>query len=416
MEESERFAKRLVDQKYGICCKSDVQSVKAILACLAAGVIAAPLSARYGAVHNRKIIETMGIGDVILDENGMLVIQSTGLRHKRELELEDVAWILSTSGTTGVPKGVMLTRSAILQNLKDSNKFFLSRPGDTILAGRGFFHCSSLTGELLMSLVRGVNIYCYEKEFEPLKLVEVMEREMITLYSGTPTVFYYLCRMLKKSEIGSLLRYCNVGGEPMQEQSMELIRQVLPKTQFIHSYGMTETCSRATYYSLNEKYAQADCVGQMLESYSVCIVDEKENSLSTNQEGQVLIAGPCVMKGYYGDSNRTRQVLDGGWLRTGDIGWMDENGFLHVKGRKDDMIIRAGVNIYPNEVEQIIRKQGCIEDVKVYAEKGVGIAKRLIAEVTLKEGREMSQKELVKLCKESLSMNLMPDQVRVVGG
>ncbi len=412
--QAESFAKRLGGQKYGICCKSDVQSVKAILACLAAGVTAVPLSGRYGDVHRQRIMEAMDISDLIVDEEGRLAIQRTGLGQKWEPELEEVAWILPTSGTTGIPKGVMLTRNAILQNLNDSNHFFLSKPGDTILAGRGFFHCSSLTGELLMSLIRGVNICCYEQEFEPMKLLEAMEREKITLYSGTPTVFYYLCRMLRKIGTRSLLRYCNIGGEPMHKQSLELIRQVLPETQFVHSYGMTETCSRATYYSLNQEQAQADCVGQMLESYSVCIVDEKGNAISSNQEGQVLIAGPCVMKGYYGNPDKTRQILDGGWLRTGDIGWLDEQGFLHVKGRRDDMIIRAGVNIYPKEIEEILKKQSCIDAVRVYSEKGIGIARRLIAEVMLKEGRQMSQKELVELCKESLPLNLMPDQVRVM--
>lgn len=416
VEETEELAKRLCRQKYGILCSSDVLNAEALLACMAAGVTAVPLSNRYGELYNKKLIKSMRLSYLLVEEGGKIKVRNCGAVHSEiEKELEGITWLLPTSGTTGQPKGVLLSGEAILQNLRDSDTFFLSEPGDKILAGRGFFHCSSLTGELLMSLIRGVEICCYAGGFQPHQLAEEIIRKQITVYSGTPTVFHYLCRVMGKQKSHIPLRYCNVGGEMMNRQTLTAIGQVLKGTQVIHSYGMTESCSRATYLKLGDEELPENCVGRTLPGLSAMIIDKQGNPLGEGKEGEICLTGTGIMSGYYHDHEQTDKALKDSWLRTGDMGWKDCRGRLYICGRKDDMIIRAGVNIYPREIEEPLKEHPDIKEARVYAEQGEGITKRLAALIVPEEGCWLSDRELMEICSQRLPRYLIPDRIQIAG-
>lgn len=413
VEESEKLAKQLSRNLYGIHCKSDVKTIIAILACMCARKTALPLSNRYGEKYNSYIVETMEVHSFIEDDGESFVVRN-GAYRKEEKELQDVAWVLCTSGSKGKPKGVMLTYDAIYRNLLGSNSFFETGSKDRVLAGRGFYHCSSLTGELLMSLVRGAGIYCYSGGFLPAAILRTIEKENISVYSGTPTVFYYLCQMMEREKNSkSKLRYCNVGGERMSKQSFERIRNNLTDTAVIHSYGLTETCSRATYAQLNSIH-QADCVGDLLPGMEAVIVDERGNACGPDEKGEVLFKGKCLMKGYYLDSIRTEKVMDSGWFKTGDVGYLDSDKKLHIVGRKDDMIIRAGVNIYPHEIEQVLREEPVIADVKVSVDTEEKVTQELVMQVVAAEAENLSKAAVLALCKRLLPEYLIPSKIQIV--
>lgn len=415
LEKSEKLAKRLSGDLYGIYCKSDVMTIIAILACLCAKKTALPLSNRYGEKHNASIIGTMKVNSFIEDENGYFVVK-TGSHLMCKENLENVAWILCTSGSTGKPKGVMLTYDAIYHNLCGSNSFFVTSSTDRLLAGRGFYHCSSLTGELLMSLIRGVGIYCYSGGFSPASIMKIMMDEGITVYSGTPTVFYYLCQFLdRKEKIRSQLGYCNVGGEMMSKQSFDIMKKALKETTVIHSYGLTETCSRATYVHLSEM-REANFAGSMLPGMEVVVMDERRNECKPYQRGEILLKGKSLMKGYYQELKQTFRVMNDGWFRTGDMGYLDEEGKLYVAGRKDNMIIRAGMNIYPYEIEQILRGEPDIEDIKVVVDKTGNVTQELAVQVLPVKGRNLSKADVLDLCKRRLPEYLIPNRIEMVDG
>ncbi len=413
VEEAEEFAKSLTGRKYGVYCCSDVMTIKALLACLAADVTAVPISNRYGAEHRKRIIESIGINRILSDQDGTLVITGNNISELDE-KLEGIVWILSTSGSSGRPKGVMLSEMAVYQNLKASESFFDSCNRDILLANRGFYHCSSLTGELLMSLIRGVKICCRSIDFSPYLVMNQMVSDTISIYSGTPTVFYQLCRMMKRENAPKIaLKYCNVGGEAMNSFSQDMIVNTLQETKLVHSYGMTETCSRVTYHFMQGSNKEASCVGNMLSGMEAVIVDEKGNEALPKQKGEILIKGACIMSGYYRNQKLTDAVLQDGWLKTGDIGFKDSTGMLYCCGRKDNMLIRGGVNIYPEEIEDILKKHPLMENVKVITQNKDTGNPQLHAKVWLAEPYCADYGKLMEICKSVFSSYQMPDTIEL---
>lgn len=411
VEEVEEFAKHLAGGKYGIYCCSDVMTIKALLVCLAANVTAVPISNRYGAEHRKRIIESIRLKRILSDKDGRLAVTGNNISGTEE-KLEGIVWILSTSGSSGMPKGVMLSEAAVYQNLIASEAFFDSCSSDILLANRGFYHCSSLTGELLMSLIRGVKICCCSIDFSPYLLLNQMKKEAVSLYSGTPTVFYQMCRMMKRGSAPEIsLKYCNVGGEVMNSFSWNMIVNTLQKTKLVHSYGMTETCSRATYHFMQGSNKKASCAGKMLPCMEAVIVDEKGNEALPEQKGEILIKGACLMSGYYENQKLTDDVLRDGWLKTGDIGFKDSEGLLYCCGRKDNMLIRGGVNIYPQEIEDILRRHPLVENVKVTVKQKDTGKPQLCARAWLIEPYCADYGKLMEICKNAFSSYQMPDTI-----
>lgn len=413
VEKAEDFAKNLTGQKYGIDCGSDVLTIKALLACLAAGAAAVPLSNRYGSGHRERIIEAAQISSLISDEGGQLHITGGG-SGRIEKELEGTAWILFTSGSSGEPKGVMLSEKAVYHNLKASEMFYDTDSRDILLANRGFYHCSSLTGELMMSLIRGVKICCRSIGFSPYLILSQMEADSVSLYSGTPTVFYQLCRALKREKTpDTALKYCNVGGEALNDCYRDMLINTLQETKLVHSYGMTETCSRATYHFLHGSDKKASCAGKMLSCLKAVIADEKGNELPEGQKGEIRIKGACIMDGYYRNPDLTDSVLQDGWLRTGDIGFKDGDGLLYICGRRDSMLIRGGVNVYPEEIEYLLKKHPDVENAKITVQYKDAGNPQLHARVWLAEPYRTDYKKLAEICKNIFSGYQMPDTVEL---
>lgn len=410
---AEEFGSQLKNHKYGILCESDLNSAKAILACIAAGVTAIPLSNRYGDIHNQKIINSMKINYLLQDIDGQLTICK--LKDQAEEEVCDAALILCTSGSSGNPKGVMLPESVIISNLNDTDKYYLTTNQDKIMASRGLYHCASIAGELFMSLMRGAGIYFYEERFIPEKIAAKMEQYEITVYSGTPTVFYYLSKAIRKNKNRIKLRYCSVGGETMSPVVLRELLEMFPSVQFVHSYGLTETCSRATYLFLDGT-KEANCVGQLLESVEACIVDGEGEEVEEGCIGELLLKGSNITSGYYMDSQKTKESFTGDWFKTGDLAWMDESGMLYIKGRKDNLIIRGGVNIYPEEIENLLRQNKDIKDIMVYGENRNQVTERVIARIVPAQAENSAElgKRVMQICRETLPASWIPDKIELV--
>ena len=225
--DSQRCAKDLRDRKYGIYCKSEINTVRALFACLCAQKTAVMMSPRYGPIHNEKIIRQMEISVLITDDGIHRLTRPTA----ESEDLSDVALILSTSGTTGAPKGAMITHQNLITNLCDIERYFTIDAQDRIMITRPLYHCAVLTGELLISLCKGLNIFFWNVEFNPQAILKQLCLEKATVFCATPTLLYYLSRFAARQGLCPPLKTIAVSGECMTAKTAGQIIRFAPNAK-----------------------------------------------------------------------------------------------------------------------------------------------------------------------------------------
>ena len=399
---AEGFASQLKGPCYAILCQSELMASLALLSCFAAGVTAVPLSYRYGEQHLRRILETMHPPFVITDMGGTLTVVDvdTGEYGKGSMPEPSPAVILCTSGTTGKPKGVMLSGKNLLTNVKDIQSYFSVEKKDKILIARPLYHCAVLTGEWLLALSKGMDIYFYNKPCNPAELRATICANGIAVMGGTPTLLQLLARFGEREDAPLPLKSVVVSGEPLGKQAACRIRKGFSNAKIYHVYGLTEASPRVAYLPPALFDTHAEWVGKPLPSVQVAILD-----------GELCVKGDNVMLGYYNQPDLTRLVLRDGWLHTGDMAVMDENGLIQIKGRKDNMIIRAGMNLYPQELENALLADERVEEVLVYGIKDELWGQRIGLQI---KGAFASHAEVCKLCAKVLPPYAQPSKVELV--
>ncbi len=379
---SEMLAKTLAGQACcAIYCHSEMAAAMALLGCFAAGVTAVPVSPRYGKEHCRKILKWISPTCVLTDQYGALGIYYIEDSTYRMPENKP-ALILCTSGTTGHPKGVMLSENNILSNVSDIVQYFKVTEEDSVLIARPLYHGAVLTGEFLLSLAKGMRIVFHSESFNPIKILELLKTSKVTTFGTTPTLAQMMFRFHRdKDEMA--MKNLVISGECLNEVTARNIREAVPNVNIYHVYGLTEACPRVSYLPPHEFSRHPTSVGYPLQSVKLS-VRKGRKSLPPGEEGMLWVKGKNVMMGYYNDPELTKRTLVNGWLRTGDMAKIDEDGLLYILGRADDMIIRAGMNIYPQEIEAELKKDSRTREVLVYGIKdtkmGVQIAMRIAGE------------------------------------
>ena len=396
------------EQCCAVFCSSELMAAQALLTCFAAGVTAVPLSLRYGEIHCKKIIDVIGPTTIITDEKGFLVFTKCD---NSEYKIPKVhpALIMCTSGTTGIPKGVMLTEDNILTNLKDICDYFDINSKDRILIARPLYHCAVLTGEFLTSLIKGVGIVFYSEQFNPQNILNIIDKYDITVFCGTPTLVELISRF-KRTSKGDSLRVLCVSGECMNQTFAQRIYEAFPNASIYHVYGLTEACPRVSYLPPYLFREYSEFVGIPLKSINIKILKKDGTIAKVNEEGVLWISGNNVMIGYYNSPEQTAKVFDGEWLCTGDMARIDSNGLLKIMGRNDDMIIRAGMNIYPQEIEGSLRMDSRVRDVLVYKvdnEYGTQIGLKISGDFT-------NVDEVKKMCQMLLPSFQIPSVIETL--
>ncbi|MDR0288251.1 MAG: acyl--CoA ligase [Clostridiales bacterium] len=398
--------------KCAILCKNEMNTAIALFALFLSKVTAVPLSLRYGEKHCEKIIaHTRPYGVISDDDELNYKIVMPGIP-KHEKVLKDVAAIMCTSGTTGNPKGVMLTYQNIWSNLTDILDYFKIGRDDKIIITRPIYHAAVMTGELLVSLYRGVDIVFYNYEFNPLKIIENIEKNNITVMCGTPTLFYYICNILKHREKAKALplKIAVISGECMTPAVAGTINKFLPDIKIYNVYGLTEAAPRVSFLEPDYFSSIPFSVGVPLKSIKTKIVDPLGNEIPPGHIGELVVSGPNIMKGYYMDESATLKVLHSDWLYTGDLAYKDSRGFIYIRSRKDNMIIRAGMNIYPQEIENALKSDERIFDVLAF-----GVYDKTIGQkIYLRVATYLTQNEVFEICKKLLISFQLPDYIEVM--
>lgn len=406
---AESFAERLDGDCYGIMCRNELFSGVALLSCFAAGVTAVPLSIRYGEKHCRKIINSIGMPYMISDVKNKLDITDIDMG-KYEKPNEHPALIMCTSGTSGNPKGAMLSEKNILTNVLDIADYFDVNENDTILIARPLYHSAVLTGEFLLGLFKGAKIVFTSEQFNPISLIKIIKDENITVFCGTPTLVSTMASFIKEGDELAIQKMA-ISGECMTENYQKKIRKAFPNAKIYSVYGLTEASPRVSYVPPELLDTYPTSAGIPLKSVKIRIVDDNGNDVPKGTVGELLVKGDNVMIGYYKEPNRTAKVLKNGWLHTKDLAYIDKaSGMLYIKGRKDSMIIRGGMNIYPQEIENALMQDSRVEDVLAY-----GAKENDITRIGLKiKGDFNNAKEIKEMCVNLLPTYQVPSLIEIV--
>ena len=398
---AESFAHGLIAPCYGILCESELCAALAVLSCLAAEKTAVPLSYRYGEAHCRRILEFVRPRYIIGERQGALqVVEIENQRY--EEPPESPAFILCTSGTTGEPKGAMLSEGNILSNVRDILRYFQLSAKDKILISRPLYHCAVLTGEFLASLMCGTEIHFLNRSFDMQTYIRLAEKEGITVACATPSFFQMVSRLAGKTMTVSKLA---VSGECLTREAASRIRKAF------HVYGLTEASPRVAYLAPERFDSMPEMLSHPLASVKMKIVDGAGIEVPDGEEGELIVSGTNVMMGYYKNPELTERTLTDGWLHTKDMAVKNGDGMIRILGRRDDMILYAGMNIYPREVEDALKKDARVEEVLAYGVPNPYSGQAVAVKV---KGKFKDKSEIAALCRVCLPVYEQPVRVELV--
>lgn len=331
-----------------------------------------------------------------------------------DFELDNTRLILFSSGTTSTPKAIMLSENNIFSNVKSISAYLKLCNSDSILLVKELSHSSSIIGELFVGLYNGCKIVF--SNYLPIAsyILEMLSVNKVTVFFAVPTllkgIIEYGC--LKNFDLMAL-RIINFYGASMNAGDITKLVDLFPDTNIIYSYGQTEASPRVTYIEKKDIMVHSGSCGKPIEDVMVSVINNGV-VCDVRQIGEVVVQGPNVMLGYYRDMERTRLAVREGRLFTGDYGYLDEDGFLYITGRKDNMIISAGKNIYPEEIEGVLMSYPNILEALVRPCYKANSTCDLYAYVVVEENVEIDKKDLFLYCKEHLEVYKIPKSVFVV--
>jgi len=339
-----------------------------------------------------------------------------------DVERDDLAWLFYTSGTTGQPKGAMLTHHNLMTMTMN---FFADMaplgPEDAILHAAPLSHGSGLYS--LPNVAKGAaNVILRSKTFDPKLVFETIQRRKVTNMFMAPAM---IKRLMTSPEIDkfdlSSLTCIHYGGAPIYVEDLKASVRKLGRV-FVQLFGQAESPMTISYLrkeehlieGTEERMKHLTSAGIPRTDVEVKIVNDKDEELPPGQMGEIVVRGEVVMKGYWRNPQATAETLRGGWLHTGDLGIMDEKGYVYILDRAKDMIISGGENIYSREIEDVILRHPAVHEVAVIGVPDKVWGEAIKAIVALKEGQMATQEEIINFCKGYLASYKKPKSVEFV--
>jgi len=349
---------------------------------------------------------TLAVGDLRTEPDG-----AAQLPH---LASSGLALLIYTSGTTGIPKGVMLDHANIDAMADMGRRALQIGQADRCLLILPLFHVNGIVVSVLMPLLAGGSVVIADK-FDPQTFFDTVEYERPTFFSAVPTIFAMLAALpAHVAPDTSSVRFAVCGAAPAPPK---LLTRFEARYGFplIEGYGLSEgTCASTINPIAGPR--RAGTVGIAFPGQQIRIVDETGAELATGLDGEVVIAGPNVMRGYFGRPDETARVIIDGWLHTGDIGHLDADGYLTLVGRSKDMIIRGGENIYPKEIEDVLAGDPTVLEAAVIGVPDDKWGEIVAAYVQPRPGLTVDPEALQALCARNLAGYKRPTSITVVPG
>jgi fatty-acyl-CoA synthase len=333
------------------------------------------------------------------------------------LNCHDTINMQYTSGTTGFPKGVMLTHFNLTNNGFNIGECMKFTEKDRLCIPVPFFHCFGCVLGVMVCVTHASTMVPVEI-FDPLKVLQTIEKEKCTAVHGVPTMFIAELEHpdFSKYDLTSM-RTGIMAGSVCPIEVMKRAVKDMHVTEITSVYGQTESSPGITQTRTEDSIElRVATVGRALPGAEVKIIDiESGATLPPGKQGELCARGYMVMKGYYKMTDETAKVIDAeGWLHTGDLAIMDENGYCKITGRIKQMIIRGGENIYPREIEEFLYTQPKISDVQVYGVPDRKYGEQVMAAVILKKGVEMAEDEVRDFCRGKIANYKIPKYVKFV--
>ena len=330
---------------------------------------------------------------------------------EKSLDIHDVINMQYTSGTTGFPKGVMLTHYNIITSAQMVGEVMGMTEQDRLLIHVPLFHCFGC-------VISTLNCVCYgstmviQESFNPLRSLQAIDQERCTAINGVPTMFIAMLNHpdFEKYDMSSL-RTGIMAGAPCPVEVMNQVRTRMHCPEIVIAYGLTESSPVVTMTHRDDPVElRVSTVGQLLPGIEGKIVDpETGEDLPPNTAGEIVTRSSCVMKGYYKMPEATAQAIDAeGWLHTGDLGTVDENGYFRVTGRIKDLIIRGGENISPREIEEFLYQHPKVNAVQVIGIPDKKYGEQVLAAIQLKNGTTATAEEFLEFCTGKIARFKIP--------
>ncbi len=341
---------------------------------------------------------------------GKLLSKGSAQCRCMELNIHDPAAILYTSGTTGFPKGAVLTQYNIGSNSRSAANHSGVRPEDCLQLFLPLFHCFGQNYILNGGISRCATIALHRR-FEPETVLNAIQAERVSMFFAVPTVYIYLLNMDTSRYDLASLRYCFTAAANMPRETALAWKERFDL--LVHEgYGLTECSPFASYnHDFRHKFGS---IGTPIENVDMKIADADGNELPAGEMGEIIIRGPNVMQGYWRKPDATAAAIQNGWLRSGDIGTTDEEGYFFITDRVKDMINVAGFNVYPNEVEQVIYKHPAVQEVAVYGVSDAVKGEAVHAAVVLKKNMDPTAEEIIGFCRDNMAVYRIPRKVEFV--
>jgi acyl-CoA synthetase (AMP-forming)/AMP-acid ligase II len=408
--------------RLALAMKNCPEFYEVVFACWHAGLTAVPMNAKLHAKEFAYILENSGAKacfatpDLQSSVNGISISDLDDFLDEpappADVNPDDVAWLFYTSGTTGVPKGAMLThRNMLFQThayFADIDKL---GPGDNALHPAPLSHGSGLYGLPHFS-AGGANVIPESGHFEPAEIFELLEHWPNCSFFAAPTM---LVRLMASAaaRTPSKLKTITYGGAPMYvADSLRAIDLFGPRLYQLFGQGEAPMTITGLSQLFHERKANLETCGTARTGVEVKIFDEKDNELPLGEVGEIVTRSDCVMAGYWQNPDATAKAMRSGWLHTGDVGSLDAQGFLTIRDRSKDMIISGGANIYPREIEEVLLRHPAVAECSVVGRPHSEWGEEVVAFIVKKS--DLKSEELDTLCLANIARFKRPREYRFV--
>jgi long-chain acyl-CoA synthetase len=334
------------------------------------------------------------------------------LKVSENISPEDPAVMVYTSGLTGKPLGAVLTHRNLCSQADVIQTILKRTPENVVLALIPLFHTFGASANMLLSIRAGCSMVMMDR-LTMDSLFHAIERERISYIAAVPRLFIGMIFYEKAAKYDvSSLEICITGGAPMPPEFLPLFEQKFG-VRAIEGYGLTEASPVCTFNMLDTA-PKIGSIGIPINGVEIKIVNSDGSELPRNHVGELVVRGDNVMQGYYKNEAATAAVIRNGWLHTGDLGRMDEDGYIFLTGLKKRMIISSGFNVYPREVEAVLDMHPSVKASYVLGKRDLMRGEIVKAQIVLKEGRSLDEKEIIRYCKIYLSAYKVPREVEYV--
>lgn len=349
---------------------------------------------------------------------------------------DDAAVIFYTSGTTGRPKGAISTHRNMIANLQ--NTVFILTAGQMEAAARAveageeaatptsgaqpvalftspLFHVSGCHSTLVVGMMAGMRLVMPEGRFDPVRAFELIQDEGVMIWATVPTMIWRACEHPARHDYDtSSVISVSFGGSPSADELQRKIRETFPNVKATtNAYGLTESSSVATCLTGSDSLSRADSVGLPMPTVDIAIAGDDGSHLGPGETGEILIKGPIIMAGYWNKPEATAATVIDGWLHTGDIGHLSEDGYLYVTDRAKDMIIRGGENIYCVEIENRLVEHPAIADAAIIGVPHPSLGEEVKAVILVEPGHELSADDVREWVRQTLAEFKVPTHVEL---